>query len=145
LNLYEPQLDADGVQDVDGAIGGKQIGATLYELAPGGRPVPYHWHVVEEEWLLVVQGTPTLRTPAGERVLQEGDVVVFPVGPEGAHTWRNDSDAPVRVLMWANLLNIEASVYPDSSKVGLWTEHEGIRLRNRVENNLDYWDGEPNA
>jgi uncharacterized cupin superfamily protein len=44
-------------------------GGTLYELRPGAKS-PYHWHFGEEEWLLVVGGVPTLRTPKGERVLR---------------------------------------------------------------------------
>ncbi len=31
-------------------LGAKQIGASLYELAPGQRTFPYHWHQLEEEW-----------------------------------------------------------------------------------------------
>ena len=49
----------------------------MYELAPGNRICPYHWHFGEEEWLLVVTGAPTLRTPEGERVLRPWDVAVF--------------------------------------------------------------------
>jgi len=125
------------------AIGASMIGARLYELEPRGKHVPYHWHVVEEEWLLVVQGTPTIRTPEGDQVLREGDVVVFPVGPEGAHLWRNDSDEPIRVLMWSNSGELEVCVYPDSGKIGAWTPYDGVQLLNRTDANLDYWDGEP--
>ena len=49
---------------------------------------PYHFHHGMEEWLLVVDGTPTLRTPDGERELRRGDVVCFPPGPDGAHQVR---------------------------------------------------------
>ena len=33
----------------------------------------------------MLSGSPTLRGPDGERVLRAGDVVCFPVGPDGAH------------------------------------------------------------
>src|SRR5206468_4395350 len=46
-------------------LGATLWGTTVYELAPGERVCPYHWHFGEEEWLLVVTGTPTLRTPEG--------------------------------------------------------------------------------
>ena len=62
-----------------------QIGASLYELPDGERTYPYHFHNAMEEWLVVLDGTPTLREPDGERVLRRGDVVCFPTGPEGAH------------------------------------------------------------
>ena len=65
--------------------GAQQIGGCVYELADGERTYPYHFHHGMEEWLVVLSGSPTLRDPDGERVLRPGDVVCFPVGPEGGH------------------------------------------------------------
>src|SRR5581483_7286458 len=39
---------------------------------------PYHAHHANEEWVIVLRGEPTLRTPDGQRSLREGDVVCFP-------------------------------------------------------------------
>ena len=64
------------------------LGATVYELPPDGYVV-YHFHHGSEELLIVLRGRPTLRTPDGERQLDEGDVVYFPTGPEGAHGLTN--------------------------------------------------------
>jgi quercetin dioxygenase-like cupin family protein len=75
---------------------GEQMGATLYEVPPGKTGGYYHFHHGAEELLVVLRGRPTLREPAGERVLEEGDVVHFPVGPDGAHQLLNRSDEPVR-------------------------------------------------
>jgi len=61
-------------------VGASQIGATLYELPPGQRICPYHYEYNNEEWMLVLEGRPTLRTPSGERELRPGDVVAFPEG-----------------------------------------------------------------
>ena len=80
-------------------LGATQIGASLYELAPGQKTFPYHWHVVQEELLIVLSGEPTLRDPSGERRLATGDVVLFKRGPEGAHSVRNDTEQPVRLLV----------------------------------------------
>ncbi len=79
---------------VGDAIGGERIGATLYELGDGERVCPYHYHHGVEEWLYVVSGEPTVRTPKGERTLRPGDVVCFPSDPSGAH----DVRGPARVL-----------------------------------------------
>jgi mannose-6-phosphate isomerase-like protein (cupin superfamily) len=57
------------------------LGASLYQLDPGDRVWPYHTHHSNEEWVLVVKGQPTLRTPDGEQQLREGDVACFPVAP----------------------------------------------------------------
>jgi uncharacterized cupin superfamily protein len=128
-------------------LGAKLWGGTLYELSPGERICPYHWQVGEEEWMLVAAGTPTLRTPDGERELRAWDVAVFPRGPEGAHEVRNDGDAVACVLMLSSVSDPEISVYPDSGKVGAsggWSREDDVRvgLRNRPEANLDYFDGE---
>ena len=120
-------------------------GGTIYELGPGERICPYHWHVAEEEWLLVLVGTPTLREPDGEEALRPWDVVVFPRGPGGAHEVRNDTAETASVLMLASRSRLEICVYPDSRKMSAgWTDDDGnVRvLRNRPEANLDYFDGE---
>jgi len=132
---------------------GEELGATLwgtsvYELAPGERVCPYHWHFGEEEWLLVLAGTPTLRTPEGERVLRAWDVAAFVRGEAGAHEVRNDSDEPARVAMLSTASDPEVCVYPDSGKVAAfagWSRADGqrINLMNRPGANLDYFDGEP--
>ena len=80
-------------------IGAELIGGSMYELEPGDKLWPFHTHHANEEWVIVLRGEPTLRTHEGEQVLREGDVVAFPRGKEGAHQIRNDTDAPIRVLM----------------------------------------------
>jgi len=119
----------------------------VYELAPGERVSLYHWHVGEEEWLLVVAGTPTLRSPDGEKVLRPWDVAVFLRGPVGAHQVRNDSVETARVVVLSTISDPEVCVYPDSGKIGVlagWTRADGhvVRLMNRPEANLDVFEGE---
>jgi uncharacterized cupin superfamily protein len=121
-------------------IGGERIGASLYELDPGEAMFPYHLHHANEEWLVVLGGRPTLRTPEGERELGAGDTVCFPRGADGAHQVVNRSDAPARVLMLSTLIKPEVAEYPDSDKVGMWGE--GFRHLLRRSPQVDYWDGE---
>lgn len=122
-------------------LGGSRIGVSVYDLDPGEKTWPYHYELAEEEWLLVVAGAPTLREPGGERQLRPGDVVCFPVGPEGAHQLRNDSDEPARLVLCSMVAGgPDATVYPDSGKAQL--RGEGTHLRWRTGPPLDYWDGE---
>jgi uncharacterized cupin superfamily protein len=92
------------------------LGATVYELDPGNFIV-YHFHHAWEELLVVLRGTPTLRTPEGERVLAEGESVYFQLGAEGAHGLRNETDAPVRLLMASTLSSPEVCEYPDLGQI----------------------------
>ena len=95
---------------------GDVIGASVYELGPGNSAV-YHFHHGAEELIIVLKGTPTLRTPDGERVLSEGDVVHFPAGPDGAHGVRNDTDEPVRYVMVSDHPSPEVVEYPDLGQI----------------------------
>ena len=88
------------------------LGATVYELDPGDFVV-YHFHHAWEELLVVLRGRPTLRTPAGEREVDEGEAVYFPLGPDGAHGLKNETDETVRVLMASTMSSPEVVEYPD--------------------------------
>ncbi|HVM17097.1 MAG TPA: cupin domain-containing protein [Gaiellaceae bacterium] len=95
---------------------GEKLGATVYELDPGGGGA-YHFHHGAEELLIVLRGRPTVRTPDGERQLAEGDVVLFPVGPAGAHQTRNETDEPVRYVYVSNRVSPEVVEYPDTRQL----------------------------
>jgi uncharacterized cupin superfamily protein len=126
------------------AIGGRRMGATVYELPPGQALCPYHYES-EEEWLLVLQGQLTLRHPEGEDVLGPGDITAFPVGPGGAHKTTNNGTETVRLVMFATTDPIGYCVYPDSDKISFWGDSSDKRdrfVRVRRETRLDYYDGE---
>jgi uncharacterized cupin superfamily protein len=103
---------------------------------------PYHYEY-EEEWLLVIDGAPSLRDPDGEHQLKRGDVVCFPVGPEGAHQVINRTEAAAKVMMWSSAREPAIAVYPDSDKIGVYTpnEHDSGIVRRR-DASVDYWEGE---
>src|SRR5215208_4495824 len=88
-------------------IGGQLIGATMSEVEPGDKLWPSHTHYVNEEWVIVLRGEPTLRTPEGEQVLKEGDVFCFPRGKQGAHQIINRTDSAIRVLMHSSMMRGE--------------------------------------
>jgi uncharacterized cupin superfamily protein len=118
------------------------LGGSLYELEPGDRLFPYHRHHANEEWLIVVRGQPTLRSPDGEQELHEGDVVVFPRGEGGAHQVSNRTEAPIRVLMLSSAVLPEIVEYPDSGKIAARDAKGDRLLLTRPGPMLDYWDGE---
>ncbi len=121
FNLLAPEFDHSSERDgyqwggarVGQAVGAEQIGASLYELGDGQRSYPYHFHHGIEEWLLVVAGSPRVRTPDDERVLQRGDVLCFPVGAGGGH----QVSGPGTVLIVAENRAPDVVEYPDSGAV----------------------------
>jgi uncharacterized cupin superfamily protein len=123
-------------------LGAKQTGTSVYELPPGQAVCPYHYEYGEEEWLLVLEGRPSVRTPDGVQQVEPHDVMFFPMGAAGAHQVRNDSDETARVMMWSTVVTPTATAYPDSDKVGIWTgvkEEDVMVVRS---SNVDYFHGE---
>ena len=99
LNIFAPSFEYDP-EDPDGYHAGMdrfgpKIGATqdrrsIYELPPGQALCPYHYES-DEEWIIVLEGQPSVRHPTATDVLGPGDAAAFPVGPEGAHKIFNAS------------------------------------------------------
>src|SRR3954452_1876512 len=90
-----------GLARLGSEVGAEHSGISVYELPPGQAICPYHYEYGEEEWLLVLEGRPTLRHPDGSDDLAPWDVTFFPPGPEGAHRVHNGTDDTVRVLMFS--------------------------------------------
>jgi uncharacterized cupin superfamily protein len=123
-------------------IGAELLGGSVYEVDPGKKLWPYHLHHANEEWLIVLRGRPTLRTPEGERELVEGDVVCFPRGAAGAHQVRNETEEPARILMLSTQIAPEILEYPDSGKVVTVDAKGEDIFQTRYGEPVGYWDGE---
>ena len=91
----------------------------LGALAGSTRTAVYLYEYVEE-WMLVVAGEASVRTPDGERSVGAGELVRFPAGPQGAHKIANRGEVGCRVMMLSARRAPAVSVYPDSDKIGLW-------------------------
>ena len=122
-------------------VGASELGATVYELPPGQAICPYHYEYGEEEWLLVLEGRPSVRHPDGTEQLEPWDAVCFPMGPEGAHAVRNETDETVRVLMFSNLprraptaapvVGLRRQLYPGGGRGRGRRTRRGGRQRHR--------------
>ena len=151
INIHAVELAYDeddpdgyhaGYARLGSLVGASMLGATLYELPPGQSYCQYHYEYGHEEWLVVLDGRLTLRTPEGEETLEAGTVACFAEGPEGAHKLQNRSDSTVRVLMLSTKRDPSVAVYPDSDKIGVWSGNDRDKLMARRESNVDYWSGE---
>ena len=138
----DPEGFRAGMARLGPLLGAKETGISVYELPPGQSICPYHYECGEEEWLLVLSGNPTLRSPDGEERLAPWDVACFPRGPEGAHAVRNETAETARVLMFSTVVTPTATVYPDSDKVGIWTGDKETDVLVRRSSRVGYYDGE---
>ena len=157
-NVFEPDFDEPTDRPgftyrrarIGWQAGGERLGASLFEVEPGNACFPLHWHSNNEEMLIVLSGQPSLRTPDGERVLDEGEVVAFPVGEAGAHQVVNRSDGTARFLIVSEMNAVDLNGYPDTGKVLATNRAPGGRpvegskfLSFREADAVDYLDGEP--
>jgi uncharacterized cupin superfamily protein len=137
MNLLDPVWDAE-IDAGGGAIlratrlakraGAQRLAANLYELEPGAVVSPLHFHHRNEELLIVVSGTPSLRRDESEpRELLPGEVVAFPAGPSGVHQVVNRSAAPARVLICATDDLPEVAEQPETDNLAVMTT-SGLRV-----------------
>jgi uncharacterized cupin superfamily protein len=131
------------------AAGGEDVGCSLYELPPGRRSWPYHYHTGNEEALFVLAGAGSLRLDGETVPLEAGDYVALPAGEASAHRVVNDGDAPLRYLAVSTMRDPDVTVYPDSGTVGVFAGAppggEGERSVHgyfRPGDAVDYWSGE---
>ena len=139
----DPEAEGWGVLRFGLSLGATQIVGNVWDLAPGVEPNDYHYEFPDEEWLVVLSGRPTLRTPVGREELSPGDVVVFPPGPDGAHQLANDTSEPARVLMFSPKSPTGITVYPDLGRVNAMAGDQDLPLvLQRDGGDLHYYEHE---
>jgi len=119
----------------------RKLGASIDTVAPGMRSCPYHFHYAQEEMFIVLEGHGTLRVADEMLPLRAGDIAFIPPGPEYPHQIINTSDAPLKYLSISTKETPEVCEYPDSNKMLAYGP--AISRMNRLDTDLDYWDGEP--
>jgi uncharacterized cupin superfamily protein len=140
------------IAPISGLIGAERLGYNLTIVPPGKCAFPAHNHYGNEEMFFILEGEGQLRIGNTYSPLRTGDFIACPPGgPETAHQIINTSEAmTLRYLAVSTMQSPDLFYYPDSGKTGashlLGRDQNGnpnaIRIRNRTENNLDYWDGE---
>ena len=85
-------------------------------------------HYGLEEMFFVLSGTPTVRTPEGEEQLAPGEVVYFPEGPDGLHTFSNPTDEPARILGISSKRFPDVVAYPEQGVAWVATRHPERRV-----------------
>lgn len=115
------------------ATGGKLF-VTFYTLMPGKANYPYHYHSGMEEVFYIISGTATLKTPDGDKIVTEGDVIVLPANANGAHQLTNTSDEVLVYLDIDTASSPEVVFYPDKGDFRILTPtvQKNFSLENEV-------------
>jgi uncharacterized cupin superfamily protein len=88
------------------------FGVNLTRLSPGAWSALHHRHTRSDEFVFVLEGTPTLITDAGETELSPGMCAGFPAGGT-AHHLENRSSADVLILEIGDRLPGDQGTYPN--------------------------------
>jgi uncharacterized cupin superfamily protein len=89
------------------------FGVNLTRLAPGGTSALLHSHVVQDEFIYVLEGEPTLETDAGKTPLRPGMCAGFKGGTGDAHRLVNETDRDVVYLEIGDRVPGDGVNYPD--------------------------------
>ena len=118
---YLPSLVAysRGITDnyVKGAVGDKagltQFGVNRAVLEPGAGTSMRHWHVSQDEFVIIVEGTVTLIDDDGEHQLHAGDCAGFKAGDANGHHIINKSDKVAILFEIGTRTDTETAYYAD--------------------------------
>ena len=94
-------------------FGLQSFGVNLTRLAPGAQSALRHAHTVQDEFVYILEGSPTLVTDAGRTPLSAGMCAGFKGGSGDAHHLVNETDAPVLYLEMGDRLPGDSASYPD--------------------------------
>jgi uncharacterized cupin superfamily protein len=91
----------------------KNFGVNLTRLTPGAESSLRHCHEKQDEFIYILEGTPTLVTDAGEAELAPGMCAGFRAGTGDAHHLINRSTADVLYLEVGDRTPDDSASYPD--------------------------------
>jgi uncharacterized cupin superfamily protein len=121
-----------------GEAGGlMQFGVNLVMLEPGAMSSLRHWHLNEDEFVMVTEGECVMVQDAGETVMRAGDCAAFPAGSTDGHHFLNRSDRAAKFLVVGTKAPREVATYSD---VDMKVEMEAGRARFTHKDGSD-WTG----
>jgi uncharacterized cupin superfamily protein len=114
------------------------VGMRIEAPAPGMCLAPKHYHMLEEEQALILEGQVGLLLGDERYEMKAGDYVAFPAGRKVGHSLMNSGTGPCGYLMIGEHNPNDVCVYPDSNRMSISTlgtvfDMSGVR---------NYWDGE---
>lgn len=129
---YASMMDKCSYLRLGDAGGLTQFGANITILEPGGVSSMRHWHMNEDEFVMVTQGEVVMVTDDGETVMRAGDCAAFPAGVTNGHHFLNKSNTEARFLVIGTRAARETVYYSDVDMmvedvdgVGTYTRKDG--------------------
>jgi len=114
-----------------------QFGVNLVMLEPGALSSLRHWHLNEDEFVIITAGECVLVQDGGETVMRVGDCAAFPAGNTDGHHFINRSDGAAAFLVVGTKANAEVATYSD---VDMQVHMSGGKARFSHKDGTD-WSG----
>ncbi len=114
-----------------------QFGVNLVTLQPGALSSLRHWHLNEDEFVMVTEGECTLVQDAGETLMRASDCAAFPAGDPDGHHFINRTERVARFLVVGSKAPREVATYSD---VDLQVEIAAGKARFSYKDGTD-WTG----
>lgn len=134
---YNGEMDGRSSLRLGDAGGLTQFGANLVILKAGAKSSLRHWHLHEDEFVMITQGTCTLVDDAGETPMEVGECAAFPAGDANGHHIINNTTSEARFLVVGSRKNPETATYSDvdmmvdlKDGVATFTKRDGSPLDN---------------
>lgn len=146
---YDEGENAFRRKQLSDAVGADRLGCSLYELDPGDRSWPYHYHTGNEEAIYVLSGSGTIRLDGAERSLEADDYVACPADESGGHQVVNDGDEVLRYLTMSTMNEPDVTVYPEKGTFGVFAGsppggdggERSLAGYFPLDADVDYWEG----
>jgi len=144
---YDREQTAFRRKELSTAVDASDLGCSLYELPPGMRSWPYHYHTANEEAIYVLSGRRQTQNGRRPRALTAGDYATFPADERGGHRVVNDGDEPLRYLAMSTMNEPDITVYPEMNKFGVFVgsppggrDDRSLEGYYRIDDETEYWD-----
>lgn len=100
------------------AAGLRAMGVSHVTLKPGAWSSQRHWHLLEDEFVVILAGEAVLVDDDGEHPMRRGDCATFPAGERNGHHLQNRSAAEcVFIAVSAGDADADRGEYPDIDMV----------------------------
>ena len=96
---YASQMKGRSSLRLAQAGGLTQYGVNIVSLEPGALSSLRHWHLKEDEFVMVTEGTVILAEDTGETEMTVGDCAAFPANTPNGHNFINRTDKVAKFLV----------------------------------------------
>ena len=115
---FDQPVQGRWVRRLAPASGFSDMGVSHVTLKPGAWSSQRHWHLAEDEFVVILSGEAVLIDDSGEHAMRAGDCAAFPKGERNGHHLQNRGEIDcVLIAVSAGDSAADTGEYPDIDMV----------------------------